>query len=253
MSSYKKAPINTVHPFLRMNARNNRCFSHTSVCFHYRPNNCSMLWEGKRFQDTCKCSCRFDQNKETVIIPKVHLHWQMLTGLFYIEFSSILSLCRSFKLLNSPILTTLNMPKTGAGHVCLTPWPAQPAAKPHLRNPFCTPPAAQGRKVSPASRGEGGQATRAQTDQSSPVRFRRGVPTDTSARLPATCSQDSRPAPPLPTRYPQGLALAVQDLAPTETCICRTPALLNAEAERYHLPPLWRGKGKGFSLPFRTL
>lgn len=118
MSSYKNAPINTVHPFLRMSARNKQCFSHTSVCFHYRPNNCSMLWEGKHFQDTCKCSCRFDQNKETVVIPKVHLHWQMLTGLFYIEFSSILSLRRTFKLLNSPILTPLNMPKTG--------WPRLP-------------------------------------------------------------------------------------------------------------------------------
>lgn len=51
------------------------------------------------------------------------------------------------------------------------------------RSPFCTPPTAQGRKVFPASRGAGKQAVWAKTDQSSPLRFRRGVLTDTSARL----------------------------------------------------------------------
>lgn len=67
MSSYKKASINTIHPFLGISVRNNQCFCHTNVCFSYGPNNCSALREGKNFQDSCICLHSFDQNKETAI------------------------------------------------------------------------------------------------------------------------------------------------------------------------------------------
>lgn len=241
MSSYNKAPKPRVHPFLKISTRNNQCFCHCSVCILYRPNNCSVLMEDKHFQDACKCLHIFDHNKQ------VHLHWQLFTVLFYIQFSSILSLCRTIKLLNSSVSTTLNMPRVGVGHLCLTPWPLQPAAKSHVRDPFSTSPAAQRREAFPASRGEGRQATKAKTDQSSSARFRRDVPLDTGMPVTHNVQPGFMPCSSLASMLPTRASACSSALVAKEKSNWETLALLTAEAERCHLHPLWRGMGKGLS------
>lgn len=152
------------------------------MCFHYRPNKCFILREENIFRMPANGHHRFDQNKQMVMLSQAPLHWQMFMELFYICFSFTLSLCRPFRLLHNPIPSTMNVSKTSwppLTHTVLFPTNCQiPREKSFLHASHST-----GKKRDPSLKRKGKQATQAKIDQSSSVRFRRGVPTNTTAFL----------------------------------------------------------------------
>lgn len=193
----KKAPINTIHPFLGISVRNNRCFCHTSVCFSYGPNNCSVL--------------RIPVYAYTVLtrtkkqLSQVHLHWQMFS----------FTLSRIFTLLNSPISTPLSIPKTGVGFA-LSHDPLNQLPDPAIHG--------TGKEGVPSCKRRG-EALYTSKERPAATAGSGAVCLQALVHVsPATHSQDSRPIPPLPNTSPTWARDG-------------SSALLTAGAERCCLPP----------------